>query len=222
LDDLRACWPGQTVTFGNVSAQMILAREKPSASGRREWRRPSCLSHRLDLIGRMTHYYFADSCTRSTTRPARSTAPGSAGRQLLQRQGIRLPRRHRLTAQNLYDYARTTPAAAAPAGPAPRHRDGAPRLFLNMQTASPPPGHRRDKTARQDRRCAGIEWLPRIIPKTKAKLRGELRDLMYCCGGDRRFFQAHSIHPANSSASSGATSTMMPRSSTGRRRSRSK
>ena len=43
----------------------------------------------------------------------------------------------------------------------------------------------------------GIEWLPRIIPKTKAKLRGELpATLMYCCGGDRRFFKANDIHPA--------------------------
>lgn len=43
----------------------------------------------------------------------------------------------------------------------------------------------------------GIEWLPRIIPKAKAKLRGELPlSLMYCCGGDRRFFKAHDIHPA--------------------------
>ena len=36
-----------------------------------------------------------------------------------------------------------------------------------------------------------------IIPKTKAKLRGELPpSLMYCCGGDRRFFQEYNIHPA--------------------------
>jgi len=43
----------------------------------------------------------------------------------------------------------------------------------------------------------GIEWLPRIIPKAKAKLRGELpSSLMYCCGGDRRFFQTHDILPA--------------------------
>ena len=42
-----------------------------------------------------------------------------------------------------------------------------------------------------------IEWLPRIIPKTKAKLRGELpSSLMYGCGGDRRFFREHDIHPA--------------------------
>lgn len=43
----------------------------------------------------------------------------------------------------------------------------------------------------------GIEWLPRIIPKTQAKLRGELpASLMYCCGGDRRFFKQHDIYPA--------------------------
>jgi len=43
----------------------------------------------------------------------------------------------------------------------------------------------------------GIEWLPRIIPKTKAKLRGELPpSLMYSCGGDRQFFHTHDIHPA--------------------------
>jgi hypothetical protein len=43
----------------------------------------------------------------------------------------------------------------------------------------------------------GIEWLPRIIPKAKAKLRGELPpSLMYSCGGDRQFFHTHDIHPA--------------------------
>ncbi|MGZ0657248.1 DUF5069 domain-containing protein [Coraliomargarita sp. W4R72] len=44
---------------------------------------------------------------------------------------------------------------------------------------------------------AGIVWLPRIMPKAIAKLRGELpSDTMYGCGGDRRFFKANNIHPA--------------------------
>ncbi len=44
----------------------------------------------------------------------------------------------------------------------------------------------------------GIVWLPRIIPKAIARLRGELpNELMYCCGGDRKFFRAHDIHPAD-------------------------
>jgi len=43
----------------------------------------------------------------------------------------------------------------------------------------------------------GIEWLPRLIPKAEAKLKGEMpRDLMYCCGGDRKFFKENNIHPA--------------------------
>jgi hypothetical protein len=43
----------------------------------------------------------------------------------------------------------------------------------------------------------GIAWLPRIIPKAKAKLRGELGpDIMYGCGGDRAFLREHDIHPA--------------------------
>lgn len=43
----------------------------------------------------------------------------------------------------------------------------------------------------------GIEWLPRIIPKARAKLRGELpASLMFCCGGDRKFFKEHDIYPA--------------------------
>lgn len=43
----------------------------------------------------------------------------------------------------------------------------------------------------------GIAWLPRIIVKAKAKLRGEMNpNLMYGCGGDRRFLKSVNIHPA--------------------------
>lgn len=46
---------------------------------------------------------------------------------------------------------------------------------------------------------AGIHYLPRVIAKARAKLRGELDpDIMFCCGGDRRFFRQHGgIHPAD-------------------------
>jgi len=45
----------------------------------------------------------------------------------------------------------------------------------------------------------GMAYLPRIIAKGRAKLRGELDpDLMFCCGGDRRFLKNHGdIHPAD-------------------------
>jgi hypothetical protein len=43
----------------------------------------------------------------------------------------------------------------------------------------------------------GITWLPRLIPKARAKLRGELAsELMYCCGGDRNFFKQYNMLPA--------------------------
>lgn len=50
----------------------------------------------------------------------------------------------------------------------------------------------------KDAEVEGIVWLPRLIPKAEAKLRGEMPpELMYCCGGDRRFFNTHKIDPAD-------------------------
>lgn len=44
----------------------------------------------------------------------------------------------------------------------------------------------------------GIRWLPRIIAKAQAKLKGELDDnTMFGCGGDRAFLNQHDIHPAD-------------------------
>lgn len=45
----------------------------------------------------------------------------------------------------------------------------------------------------------GIHYLPRILAKARAKLRGKLDpDLMYGCGGDRNFLLKHgNLHPAD-------------------------
>jgi hypothetical protein len=44
----------------------------------------------------------------------------------------------------------------------------------------------------------GIRWLPRILVKARAKLRGEMdADTMFGCGGDRAFLSEHGIHPAD-------------------------
>lgn len=49
----------------------------------------------------------------------------------------------------------------------------------------------------KDASVRGIEWLPRILAKAKAKLRGEMNpDLMYGCGGDRKFFRENGILPS--------------------------
>ena len=44
----------------------------------------------------------------------------------------------------------------------------------------------------------GVEWLPRILAKAEAKLRGEMDpDTMFGCGGDRAFLSRHHLHPAD-------------------------
>jgi hypothetical protein len=70
--------------------------------------------------------------------------------------------------------------------------------FLNVQAGKPSKAVLDvDKMPAKTDAVRGIEWLPRIIPKTRAKLRGELPlSLMYGCGGDRNFFKTHDIHPA--------------------------
>jgi hypothetical protein len=53
------------------------------------------------------------------------------------------------------------------------------------------------KLPSKDAEVEGIGWLPRILPKAEAKLRGEMPpDLMYNCGGDRKFFRVNGIDPA--------------------------
>jgi hypothetical protein len=53
------------------------------------------------------------------------------------------------------------------------------------------------KLPAKDDQAEGIGWLPRLIPKAEAKLRGEMPDdLMYGCGGDRRFFRENKVDPA--------------------------
>ena len=102
-----------------------------------------------------------------------------------------------LTAQHIYDYAEDHIQAGEP-GPAHAlaielvRRD----YFLNIQGGQPS-SIVLDEGALPAKSDAvrGIEWLPRLIPKARAKLRGELPP-MYCCGGDRRFFRERSIHPA--------------------------
>lgn len=56
-----------------------------------------------------------------------------------------------------------------------------------------------DSVPAKDSVMDGVSYLPRILAKAKAKLRGELDpDLMFGCGGDRRFLRENgNIHPAD-------------------------
>lgn len=105
-----------------------------------------------------------------------------------------------LSAQNLYDYAEDhngyggEPGFEQALGIELVRRD----YFLNVQGGRPS-GDVLDDTTMPAKTEAirGIAWLPRLLPKARAKLRGELPpSLMYSCGGDRRFFKAHDILPA--------------------------
>src|SRR5688572_10412424 len=55
-----------------------------------------------------------------------------------------------------------------------------------------------DLPAKDDSSLGGIPWLARIVVKARAKLRGELDpEIMYGCGGDRKFLSGHNVHPAD-------------------------
>ncbi|MCB1076672.1 MAG: DUF5069 domain-containing protein [Verrucomicrobiae bacterium] len=55
-----------------------------------------------------------------------------------------------------------------------------------------------DQLPPKDSELEGVRWLPRILVKARAKLRGELNpEIMYGCGGDRRFLREHDIAPAD-------------------------
>jgi len=105
-----------------------------------------------------------------------------------------------ITPQHMYDYAEDhngydgEPGLLQALGIELVRRD----YFLNAQGGRAPTT-KLDETslpAKADE-VRGIAWLPRILPKARAKLRGELpASLMYCCGGDRKFFKEHDILPA--------------------------
>jgi hypothetical protein len=108
--------------------------------------------------------------------------------------------RNGLAAQNLYDYAEDHHGYAGEPGPELAlaielvRRD----YFINAQQGRPSPTViDESKLPAKTDTVRGIAWLPRLIPKAHAKLRGELPpSLMFGCGGDRRFFKEHNILPA--------------------------
>lgn len=71
--------------------------------------------------------------------------------------------------------------------------------FLNELNGKPADEARamEDFPAKSDE-LDGIAWLPRIIEKARAKLRGQLPpEMMYGCGGDRPFLKRHNINLAD-------------------------
>lgn len=72
-------------------------------------------------------------------------------------------------------------------------------FFIREELGGQPSSHRiaEESLPPKKEEVDGIAWLPRILVKAKGKLRGELPpEIMYGCGGDRRFLRDHEIHPA--------------------------
>lgn len=105
-----------------------------------------------------------------------------------------------ITAQHLYDYAEDhnnydgDPGSDHALAIELVRRD----YFLNVQAGQPSSVRlEMDKLPAKIDALRGIAWLPRLLPKARAKLRGELPStLMFCCGGDRKFFKDHNILPS--------------------------
>lgn len=148
----------------------------------------------------MKHYDFADRFRALYDKAVKQYAAGRKGADtyftpeesaFLAANGI--------TAQHIYDYAEDHNNYGEPGYDRALAIEQIRRdYFLNVQH-----GRASGKTVKVEslpgktEAVKGIEWLPRLIPKTKAKLRGELpTELMYSCGGDRAFFKKHDIHPA--------------------------
>jgi hypothetical protein len=148
----------------------------------------------------MKHYDFADRFRALYDKAVKLYASGQKGADtyftpeesaFLAANGI--------TAQHLYDYAEDQNNYGEPGYDRALAIEQIRRdYFLNVQHGKAS-GKSLDAASLPGKTesVKGIEWLPRIIPKTKAKLRGELpAELMYSCGGDRAFFKKHDIHPA--------------------------
>ncbi|MFH1496262.1 MAG: DUF5069 domain-containing protein [Verrucomicrobiota bacterium] len=149
----------------------------------------------------MTHYTFPDTFRSLYDHAVAAYASGKRGADTFFDAGqTAWLAANGITAQHLYDYAEDH-----------NNYDGEPGhdhaltietirrdYFLNVQkgvastvVANP------DTWPAKDAEIDGIGWLPRILPKVRAKLRGELpAGMMYGCGGDRKFFKAHDILPA--------------------------
>ncbi len=102
-----------------------------------------------------------------------------------------------VTAQEIYDFAEDYNSGEEPdfATFALIH-DIRRSYFLDKQQGVPSENILDPETLpARDSEAKGIRWLPRIIEKAKAKLRGELHpDIMYSCGGDRAFLKENDIH----------------------------
>ena len=104
------------------------------------------------------------------------------------------------TAQELYDFAEDWCKYKEPVFGTALLIASTRRDYFHVIQRSKPSGStiRMEDLPAKDAAVEGFAWLPRIIAKARAKLRGEMpADLMYGCGGDRKFLASVNIHPSD-------------------------
>jgi len=133
---------------------------------------------------------------RASARYARG---GAAAANLLNAADVAFLVSQGITAQHVFDYVEDLANYGAPDFATAHAIELVRRdYFLDEQKGRPStvvldPASLPAKTAT----VHGITWLPRLVPKARAKLRGELpASMMFCCGGDRDFFKKHAITAA--------------------------
>ncbi len=106
---------------------------------------------------------------------------------------------HGWRTQDFFDYAEDLADWGEPSYEVAQSIEQARREYFLHVMDGKPSSHKisvSDLPAKTDE-LGGIKWLPRILPKARGKLRGELPDeIMYSCGGDRNFLETHDIHPS--------------------------
>ena len=149
----------------------------------------------------MQHYEFSVIFEQRYTQAlARYEAGCREASALFDSEALEWIRANGLSAQSFFDYAEDHFKYGGEPGLLLAHAIESIRrdYFLNIQQGRPSARTLEPDTlpAKTDS-IEGIAWLPRLLPKALAKLRGELpSSLMYSCAGDRRFFREHNIHPA--------------------------
>ena len=97
------------------------------------------------------------------------------------------------TAQELYDFVEDWVEAGEPSFDVVLGITAVRREYFLKEQHGQPSAYRISMNAvpPKDATFGGFVWLPRIIAKAKAKLRGEMPpELMYSCGADRRFLKS--------------------------------
>ena len=147
----------------------------------------------------MNHYDFSTGFRavydRATNRFARGDATAAT---LLSPSDTAFLTANGITAQHLYDYVDDFAGYGEPSYDQAHAIELVRRdYFHNAQNSCPAPTTLDPETLpAKSNAVRGISWLPRLLLKARAKLRGELpAALMYGCGGDRAFFKQHQILP---------------------------